>query len=782
MTDRPVVETELAGSADDPGEDPRIQRRRLARVWFSAGSALGAMVAASWYVVARVGSAPGGDMLGHAATAEWLRTQPWWDWRGWSDWFYGGQAIGVNYPPLGLAWIRVTDPDHGQMAAVALGLLVLLPWGALRLARAVELAPNAQRGAVGAVLVLVAASGNMHWILSGFHSQYTFFGSWPAMLSSITGLFCAAWAAQCRRPIAAGGVAGLAVLLNASMVPGIAVVCAALLTSSGATLRQGIRWAVTASAAALTVSAWWLIPFLASRDRLVRWEVPLSETWRTGGAWLAVVVAVLGVTAGWAGRLGAQGARRLARAALMGLLATVAADLFGYLRPERWLEASTLVAALAVGGLVAARPDRRARLQTRPTWVLLAVAFVIVLVVVTQRLELLPLAAWLLIGAPREVWAWSGAIAWASVLLWVQFVGYLRNPVPDTLSEPTPLGAAAEQAGKRGEGLVFLDDYYNTTLGDVRFCDWGHPWSITIDTSGRIQPLFGLYRETSTTAEFISAEKLLRAGTPGFIGRAGQDWIDVWGDLDASSFDSRALAEAIGARWFAMCESNGDISVTELDSNRVSGVRIVAAHNEASWHRQSVRWWLDIAANGFVSHKPLPTLLSPTDGSDHPHGQAATRPRMSTSQDTIVIAADEPGWAWVRVPWDPWWHSHSDTPTLKGGPGHLVIWANKGETLLRWNVPVSVDVTAAVTTGMSFLIALGLALENRRRGFELNQDRHHPASEALQEFSDTVDAWWHAILKRTRGTGARWRRRPRHRGRPARQSHQISTQVHSGDA
>jgi len=45
-----------------------------------------------------------------------------WDWRGWSgwsDWFHGGQAIGVNYPPLGHAWMRFTDPVHGQTAAGA---------------------------------------------------------------------------------------------------------------------------------------------------------------------------------------------------------------------------------------------------------------------------------------------------------------------------------------------------------------------------------------------------------------------------------------------------------------------------------------------------------------------------------------------------------------------------------------------------------------------------------------------------------------------------------------
>ena len=112
----PVSADDAAGEAI---EDARTQRRRLAAVWLGAGSAVAAMVAVSWYVVAAHGGrAPAGDMVGHAATAEWLRTLPWWDWRGWSDWFYGGQAIGVNYPPLGHAWMRFTHPAHGQMAAV----------------------------------------------------------------------------------------------------------------------------------------------------------------------------------------------------------------------------------------------------------------------------------------------------------------------------------------------------------------------------------------------------------------------------------------------------------------------------------------------------------------------------------------------------------------------------------------------------------------------------------------------------------------------------------------
>ena len=87
---------------DEPDDAVTTQRRQLLLVWLLVGSAIAAMTAVGWYRVVKLGGiAPGGDMSGHAATAEWLDTLPGWDWRGWSDWFYGGQAIGVNYPPLG---------------------------------------------------------------------------------------------------------------------------------------------------------------------------------------------------------------------------------------------------------------------------------------------------------------------------------------------------------------------------------------------------------------------------------------------------------------------------------------------------------------------------------------------------------------------------------------------------------------------------------------------------------------------------------------------------------
>ena len=743
----PAASTEVADDSEGAAEDARTQRRRLAAVWLGAGSALAAMVGVSWYVVVgHGGAAPGGDMIGHAAATQWLRTLPWWDWRGWSDWFYGGQAIGVNYPPLGHAWMRFTHPTHGQMAAVALGLLVFLPWGALRLARAAGCAPRAQRAAVAAVLVLAAASGNMHWVLSGFHSESTFFSSWPAMLATVSGLFAAAWAARCRKPVACGVVVGVAVLLNATVVPGVAVVCAVLLATSGASFGRAVRWAATAGSAALAVCAWWLVPFLSGSARLVRWEVPLAAVWSTGGVWQAAILATLGVAAAWAARRGAGPSRRLVVAAAAGLLATLSADLLGYLRSERWLELPILVAAVAVAGLFAAESRRGSLRPARPAWIVLSVAFLIVFVVVTLRLEMLPLAVWLL-WRPRRTWAWGGALAWFAVLLWVPFWGQIRNPAPPEPLSMAPLEAAAAHGGPDVAGLVYLDNRYNTASGDVRVCMWGNPWLTTTETDGRIRPLAGMYQETSATAEFLDAEAEMHSGA--FEGWGGRrpHWFDAWHAAGEPSLDSPARAEALGARWYTACDADGNTLVTELSAVTASGVTVAPHPSEEAWHRAAVAWWVSLAP-GILE---VPVLLpgGVNDGA-YPTDQAARGVSLQAEQDSLTLRAEAAGWVWLRVPWDPDWRSVGDTPVHKGGPGHLVIWADQGVTELRWSVPRAVDGAAVAATGAALVSTAALAAVNRRRGWQIDPDRHRPGTGAVRVFADIVDGWAHIVVRTVR--------------------------------
>ena len=730
--------------------DDISERRRLLGVWLAAGSAVAAMVGLSWNVVAGGGGGvyPSGDMIGHAATAEWLRTLPWWDWRGWSDWFYGGQAVGVNYPPLPHAWLRFTHPVHSQMVAIALGLLVLLPLGALRLARAVGYAPPAQRVAVAGALVLPAVGGDIHRVLAGFNYSSTFFSSWPAMLAAACGLFCAAWSAECRRPAVCGAVAGIAVLCNATVIPGLAVVCLTLLVTSGCSFRTGVRWAATAGSAALAVAGWWLVPFVAGWERLVRWEISFSDAWNFGGVWQTVLLAGLVVGVTWVARTGSVASRRLATAAGVGLLAAVVCDLFGYLRADRWLAVPILVAVVTLGGLARSRD---ASPVTRPSVVLLVVACLTAVVVVAGAFPMLPLAAWLLLW-PRRVWAAAGALAWSGVLIWVPF--WLVVPGASVDDPPRePLEAEALSGMPGATGLVHANGLYNNAAGVASDCAGGDPWDIAIKSNGGVRALFGVYKETNHASEFLASAHHLRVGNFRAQGGFRPDWFEAWEGLGEPSLEARGGAEALGARWFVECDADGELVVTELPGVLVSGVSVVPFAEDEVWHRAAVEWWLPIAAGlesagaGGLSVVPV---VSDSQSEGYPLDQPAGGVVLDAAGDVLTVRAERAGWAWLRVPWDPDWRSVSGTPVRKGGPGHLVVWAQEGETVLRWSVQRSVDVAAAGVTGASLLLVAGLAVLNRRRGWEFDSDRRKPASEALAIFADTVDRWAYTAATRTR--------------------------------
>ena len=739
----------------EPDDGASTHRRRLLGVWLAAGSAPATMIAASWWVIVRPGgTAPGGDMAGHAAAAAWLRTLPWWDWRGWSEWFYGGQAIGVNYPPLGHAWMRFTHPVHGQMAAVALGLLVLLPWGALRLARAVGYSERGQRAAVAAALVLTAAAAQMHWVLSGFHLAQTHFGSWPAMIAAVLGLFAAAWAARCRAPLACGAVVGIAVLFNPTVVPGIAAVCALLLATSGASSRQALRWVLTASFATLAVAAWWLVPFLAGAARLVPYRVPLAVAWRSGGMWQLLMLTGLGMSACWAASR-VEGARRLAVAAGAALAATAVAAMLGYLRPERWIAPAVVVAALSAAGLFAASGGGTSRRPPRPSMTVLGAVSLLILAIVTGRAELLALVALLLMWPSRRTWVWGGVLAWFAVLMWVPLWAMVWGPLdsPDAFagvskSEPgTVARAVREVSGPAARGLLYVDGRYNTASGAVAQCQWVRPWRSTEATGGRIRTTDGLYRETSASAEFIDAATSLHKGTFRGPQPTRPHWEQAWPAGGEQSLDSAATAEALGARWYGECDSGGDFTIFEGPGTMAEGVTVLAYDDEDSWHRAAVEWWVAVAAGkhplGSGGTANLPVLWHDVAvGSVGRSDQPAQGVVLETSQDRLTVTAESAGWAWLRVPWDPDWRAVDGSgAVLKGGPGHLVVWIREGVTELRWDVTGTVDATAAAVTGASLLLTAAMANINRRRGWNIDPDRPRPAVESLNRCADATDKW-----------------------------------------
>ena len=146
------------------------------------------------------------------------------------------------------------------------------------------------------------------------------------------------------------------------------------------------------------------------------------------------------------------------------------------------------------------------------------------------------------------------------------------------------------------------------------------------------------------------------------------------------------------------------------------------------WHRAAVEWWValdpddgreDASENGPGDLSVVPILSEPELGvGSYPSSQMASGVSLTSGIDTITLHADEAGWAWLRIPWDPGWSSLAHTPVHKGGPGHLVVWVEQGTTEMRWGVSNAVDVASAGVTGLALLATAVLSVMNRRRGWQ----------------------------------------------------------------
>ena len=184
-----------------------------------------------------------------------------------------------------------------------------------------------------------------------------------------------------------------------------------------------------------------------------------------------------------------------------------------------------------------------------------------------------------------------------------------------------------------------------------------------METGGRIRPLFGLYRETGATVEFLDADVDLRSGA--FGGGIRPHWFDAWQDAGGLSLCSPARAEALGARWYAACDADGNAAVTELPGVMATGVTVAPHADEEAWHRAAVKWWVALPAD--ASTVPL-LWPSGGDSSAYPVDQSAAGVSLHTGQDSLTVRAEAAGWAWLRVPWDPDWHSTGDHAGPQGRP------------------------------------------------------------------------------------------------------------------
>ena len=448
------------------------------------------------------------------------------------------------------------------------------------------------------------------------------------------------FAARCDRPTVAGVLAGLAVLLNASVVPGIAVVSAVLVLSSGATRSQIIRWVATAGTSAMAVCAWWLVPFLAGSSRLVRFQVTLSEAWTAGGEWQLAVLAALTVAAVWASQHGGRASQRLGMAAAVALVVTILADLFGYLRSERWLELPILVAAVAVAA--ATNPESRhgsTRLM-RPSFSVIVALVAVLMVPTLGRWEFLPLAVWALWGLRPSIWAWGGVLAWSLVLLWIPFWSLIRNPPQPPAESSSIMESVTAQSGPDADGTVYFDQWYTTNAGDAAPCTWIHPWAVTARSEGRIRTLQGLYREASVAAEFTDAETALRAG----------HWLN--GPVPTGM---TLGARGVRCRWTVPqppkpsglagtweCDADDTFTVSEGPDIRAEGAKIVAYPDEDSWHKAAVEWWVAVASEsaplrpGGTPEIPVLWPGAEDEGTAAQLDRAAQGVTMRTEQDPGV--------------------------------------------------------------------------------------------------------------------------------------------------
>ena len=723
------------------------------RRWLRAGpavfasGAVAAMVGFAWWRGTVLGpSGYGGDFVGHAAAAEWFRGLAWWDWRGWSDWFYGGQAMGVNYPPLSHAWLRLTDPLHGQFAAVAVGLLVVLPWAVRSMARALRVRTSPATWAV--LYTLLAFAGGAHWLFPGFHLSNTGFGSWPAMIAALLGVVCVARAFELSRPVSTGVVAGVSVLFNSTVVPGVIVLVLVVLLGG----RRGLaaaRWAALVGSVALATSGWWLVSFLHGWSRLVPWRLSLRSALSAGDDQHLLVVVLAVVSLASLAWLGGR-CRWLALAAAVVTLAAGLADAAGYLRTERWVTPAAVVAmalcALGAPGLLRAVAGRASAqlggaddspaaagpppadrttgfsqslpvdLRRSPARCL-AAAMGAAGAVLVGVWALVPVTAWVLWHRRWAVVRY-GAPAWAALLIAVPAAGLFSPPerfdtAPSAAMTLTH-GADEPNVG----GFVYLQETFEHARGGTGNCAWGDPWRIIAADGVRLRPLTGLYRETSAPSEFIDINLTGSQDLRLMYDEPIDQWAHAWDAAPPGApINHETAARALGADWYVFCDSTDTITARRLDAPRAGGVALSAHAAEDAWHRDAVGWWAGLLTGEYDledAEAAVPTHGS-VDWDAYPPGQAATGVSLLEAGESFATTAEAAGWAWVRIPWDPYWHSHDGTPVLKGGPGHIVAWIDEGQNNYGWWVPRRVDIAAIATTTTAAALALTLLITGRRR-------------------------------------------------------------------
>ena len=175
------------------------------------------------------------------------------------------------------------------------------------------------------------------------------------------------------------------------------------------------------------------------------------------------------------------------------------------------------------------------------------------------------------------------------------------------------------------------------------------PWVVTayLLSATAVLPLRGVYKETSASAEFLTAEdglpifefggrRPLRPHWPSAFEVAGEPC--AWGP---------AVAEAFGARWYVECDDERSVVVAELDPVPAVGVTIAPQASEESWHRAAVNWWIDRVGDtdapgeteprDEIQWAPLP-ILAEGVAVEHPD-RAAEVVSLTSGPDSLTAVA-----------------------------------------------------------------------------------------------------------------------------------------------
>ena len=311
-----------------------------------------------------------------------------------------------------------------------------------------------------------------------------------------------------------------------------------------------------------------------------------------------------------------------------------------------------------------------------------------------------------------------GAPAWAALLVAAPAAG-LFSPPERSDTAPSAAMTLTHRADEHNVGgFVYLQETFEHARGGTGHCGWGNPWALVASTGTGLRPLTGLYRETSTSSEFIAVAETSRRDVAQDYGEPMDQWAHAWAAAPPGApIDHETAARALGANWYVFCDSTDTITARRVDAPRASGISLAPHPDDDAWHRDVVGWWAGLLTGEYTLTEAETTVpaVGAADWDAYPPSQAAAGVSLLEAGESFAATAETAGWAWIRVPWDPYWHAHNGTPVLKGGPGHIVAWIDEGQNNYGWWVPRHVDIAAIATTTTAAALALFLLITGRRR-------------------------------------------------------------------